>query len=387
MKRRTIHGLLALAIVALVGAAGWFSLTERPIAVPVVALEEEVLVRVYGLGTVEARIVSRIGFEVGAALTELAVDSGDSVTKGQVLARLHTAEQEARVARAEAAVAAAGAALGKADASVTRARAILGQRQATNARQQALVERNTISPQTAEEAQRDVDVAAAELAVAESDVAVARAQREDAEAVLRLETTLLDHHVLRSPFDAIVVDRHVEAGTVVRAGDRIFTLMDPGTVWTLAYIDEARAGNVALGQTVEVRLRSLPHQVFGGSVTRIGIESDRVNEERRVWITCDRCPPQVHLGEQAEVRITVATLPEALLVPEIAVSGFDGHQGRVWVVQDGRLTEVPVIFGHRTEDARLEVVSGLPEGGQVVSAPVKGLSEGRMARIIAGKAQ
>lgn len=387
MKRRTIHGLLALAIAALVGAAGWFFLTERPIAVPVVALEKDVPVRVYGLGTVEARIVSRIGFEVGAAITELAVDSGDSVTKDRVLARLHTAEQEARVARADAAVAVAGASLGKANASVTRARAVLRQRQATNERQQALVERNTISARAAEEAQRDVDVAAAELAVAESDVAVAQAQRADAEAAFRLETTLLDHHVLRAPFDAVVVDRHVEAGTVVRTGDPIFTLMDPGTVWTLAYIDEARAGTVALGQTAEVRLRSLPHQVFAGSVTRIGIESDRVNEERRVWITCDRCPRQVYLGEQAEVRITVATLAEALLVPETAVTGFDGHQGRVWVVLEGRLTEVPVAFGHRTEDARLEVVSGLPEDGQVVSAPVNGLSEGRMARIIAGKAQ
>ena len=36
-----------------------------------------------------------------------------------------------------------------------------------------------------------------------------------------LQTTLLDRHVLRAPFDAIVVDRHVEAGTVVRASDRI----------------------------------------------------------------------------------------------------------------------------------------------------------------------
>ncbi len=168
---------------------------------------------------------------------------------------------------------------------------------------------------------------------------------------------------------------------MVGAGQPIFTLMDPATVWTLAYIDEARAGSLALGQPAEVRLRSLPHEVFGGTVTRIGIESDRVNEERRVWIGCDRCPAQPYLGEQAEVRITVATLPQALLVPEIAVSGFDGHQGRVWVVQDGRLTQVPVIFGHRTETARLEIVSGLPEGAQVVTAPVKGLAEGRLARI------
>ena len=386
MKRKLFRNLVSLSIIALIGAGGWFFLTERPIAVPVVSLDRDVPVRIYGLGTVEARIVSRVGFEVGAALTGLEVDNGDFVAQDQVLARLHTAEQEARVARAEASVEAAEATIGRTLANVVRARAVLAQREATNTRQQALTLSNATSAQRAEEAQRDVDVAAADLAVAESDIAVALAQRSDAEAALRYEEALLDHHILRSPFEAIVVDRHVEAGTVVRAGEPIFTVMDPTTVWILAYVDEARAGAIALDQTSEVRLRSLPHEVFHGTVARIGIESDRVNEERRVWITCDRCPQQAYLGEQAEVRITVAILPDALLVPEIAVGGFDGHQGRVWVVRDGRLTEVPIIFGFRTEDARLEVVGGLIEGDQVVSVPVNGLSEGRMARVSSGGA-
>lgn len=380
MTRRGRRSLIGLAILAALGAGGYFFLTERPLFVPVASVEQAVAVRVYGLGTVEARIVSKVGFEVGAGLAELAVDSGDPVAEGQVLARLHRAEQQARVARAEAAVAAAAATLGRTGASVERARAILAQRRATNARQQELVGRSAISAQTAEEAQRDVDVAAAELAVAESEVEIAHAQLADARAGLGYEATLLEHHVLRAPFDAVVVERHVEAGTVVSPGQTIFTLMDPATVWTLAYVDEARAGALALGQVAEVRLRSLPHQVFGGTVVRIGIESDRVNEERRVWIACNQCPPQPYLGEQAEVRITVATLPSALLVPEIAVSGFDGHQGRVWAVRDGRLEQVPLIFGHRTEDARLEIVSGLPDGAQVVAAPLKGLSQGRIAR-------
>jgi HlyD family secretion protein len=168
---------------------------------------------------------------------------------------------------------------------------------------------------------------------------------------------------------------------VVRAGDVIFTLMDPKTVWVQAYIDEGRAGELATAQVAEIRLRSLPHSVFTGVVARIGIESDRVNEERRVWITCSDCPDQVFLGEQAEVRITTVILADALLVPEVAVQGFDGHRGSVWVVQDGRLTQVPLIFGHRTEDARVDVVSGLPEGAQIVANPIKGLTEGRLARV------
>jgi HlyD family secretion protein len=224
-------------------------------------------------------------------------------------------------------------------------------------------------------------VAAADLTVAQSDVAVIRAQAADAAAGLRIEQTLLAHHTLTAPFDGVVVDRHAEAGTVVRAGDVIFTLMDPATVWVQGYIDEGRAGELALGQTVEIRLRSLPHETFSGSVARIGIESDRVNEERRVWITCADCPARMYLGEQAEVWITTAKLADSLLVPEIAITGFDGHQGQVWVVQDDHLALVPLIFGHRTEDARVEVASDLPDGAQIVVSPLAGLTDGRLARI------
>lgn len=375
------RSFLGLIVVAALAGGGWFFMTERPVLVPVVVAEQGVAVRVYGLGTVEARIVSKVGFEVGAALTELLVDSNDTVTKGQVLARLHPVEQEARVGRAEAGVTASEAAILKAEANVERARAVLAQRVAANVRQQELASRSAIAATSAEEAERDVVVAAAELTVAQSEVAVVTAQASDARAALRYEQTLLDHHVLTAPFDAVIVERHAEAGTVVRAGDVIFTLMDPKTVWVQAYIDEGRAGELAIAQVAEIRLRSLPHSVFTGVVARIGIESDRVNEERRVWITCSDCPDQVFLGEQAEVRITTVILADALLVPEVAVQGFDGHRGSVWVVQDGRLTQVPLIFGHRTEDARVDVVSGLPEGAQIVANPIKGLTEGRLARV------
>ncbi|MDO9524539.1 MAG: efflux RND transporter periplasmic adaptor subunit [Gemmobacter sp.] len=378
LSGRNILGLIAIVAVA---AGGWFFLTERPVSVPVVVARQGVDIRVYGLGTVEARIVSKVGFEVGAALSELLVDSNDTVAKDQVLARLHPLEQVARVGRAEAGVAASQAAILKANANVTRVRALLAQRVAANMRQQELASRSAIAATQAEDAQRDVDVAEADLIVAHSEVAVVTAQAADARAALQYEQTLLDHHVLKAPFDAVIVERHAEAGTVVRAGDVIFTLMDPKTVWVQTYIDEGRAGELALGQGAEIRLRSLPHSVFAGTIARIGIESDRVNEERRVWVSCAACPRQVFLGEQAEVRITLATLADALLVPEIAIQGFDGHQGRVWVVQNGRLALVPLIFGHRTEDAQVEVVSGLPEGAQIVGRVVKGLAEGRLARV------
>ena len=382
MKGAMIKKLVAIVALIAITAMGYLFLTKRPIVVPVAGIERDVAVRVYGLETVEARIVSKIGFEVGGALGELLVDSGDRVTKGQALAHLQREAQQARVLRAKAAIAAAVANIAKAEANVEKAGAVLAQRKADDARQQELASRSAISRQAAEEAKRDVEVAAAELTVAQTEVAVIRSQEADAVAALAYETAVLDQHVLEAPFDAVVVERHAEAGAVVRAGDVIYTLMDPRTVWALAYIDEERAGALSVDQPAEVRLRSMPHEVYTGKVARIGIESDRANEERRVWIKCERCPPQAFLGEQAEIRVTIARLPEALLVPEAAVSGFDGHQGRVFVVRDGKLAQVPVTFGYRTEDARVEIVSGVPQDARVVTAPSKDLVEGRAARIL-----
>lgn len=377
MRRRWMFG--AAAVVLLFGVGVLF-LTERPLTVNVVQAEQDVALRIYGLGSVEARILSRVGFEVGAALTGLAADVGDRVVRGQELATLDPAEQEARTARARAAVEANVAALARAEATVARASTVLAQRQAANQRQQGLAQRDVTSIQRAEEAQRDEDVARADLAVAEADVAVIRAQGADAPAALQQENVLLARHRLSAPYDAVIVTRHAEAGTVVRAGDPIFTLIAPETVWIQAYVDEERAGQLALGQPGTIRLRSQPQAEFQGSIARIGLESDRVNEERRIWLTCTDCPQPLYLGEQAEVRITTGNRNSALMVPEVAITGFDGHRGRVWLVRDGQLEQVELSFGARDDRGRVEVTGSLPDDAAIVARIPQGATEGRRAR-------
>lgn len=378
MRRRWMFGAAAAVLVL---GAGVLFLTERPLTVSVVQPEQDVALRIYGLGSVEARILSRVGFEVGAALTGLAVDVGDRVVRGQELATLDPAEQEARTDRARAAVEANVAALARAEATVARARSVLAQRQAANQRQQGLAQRDVISIQRAEEAQRDEDVARADLAVAEADVAVIRAQGADADAALEQEKVLLTRHRLTAPYDAVIITRHAEAGTVVRAGDPIFTLIAPETVWIQAYVDEERAGQLALGQPGTIRLRSQPQAEFQGIIARIGLESDRVNEERRIWLTCTDCPQPMYLGEQAEVRITTGNRDSALMVPEVAITGFDGHSGRVWLVRDGRLQQAELTFGARDDRGRVEVAGNLPADVAIVARMPQGATKGRRARI------
>ena len=374
------YALVTAGVVAAI-AAGVFVYANRPIGVQVAMIEQNVPVRVFGLGTTEARVLSKIGFEVGATLTELNADHGDRVAKGQVLAQLSTGEQDAKVGKARAALLIANVNIAKSIANLEKARAVFVQKQEANRRKQTLAGRDVVSQQAAEEAIRDEAVAKADVDVAESEAESAKAQLTDSRAQLQYEETMLRHRTLVAPFDAVVIERHKELGSVIKAGDPIFTLVAVGSYWGLAHVDEARAGFIEDGQPGEARGRSRPLETFTGRVVRIGLESDRVTEERRVYLRGENPPARVYLGEQVEFWITVANLDKALLVPSAAVHGYDGRQGTVWTLEDGRLRRRLVQFRHRTEDARLEIIGGLPENARVITRLESGLREGRAARV------
>ena len=100
------------------------------------------------------------------------------------------------------------------------------------------------------------------------------------------------------------------------------------------------------------RCARVPATPFAGTIARIGLESDRVTEERRVYVTCQNCPSEMVVGEQAEVVIETGRIAKARLVPENAVHGYDGVAGTVWVVDGGQLDQRRVRFAARTMDAR-----------------------------------
>lgn len=259
--------------------------------------------RVYGLGTVEAKLLSRLGFEVAGTLSEILVDQGDRVVRGQVLARLSLADQQARVAQAEAGVRQAQAALVQANARLDRARALRDQRANVNQRRQTLASRGTVSVEAAEDAQATSAVAVADVAVAISDVEAAKGGIESAVARLALERALLDKLTLTAPFDGVVIERARELGSAVAPGGVVLTVADPATVWVSAFVDETLAGRLATGQAAEISLRSRPGHPFTGKVVRIDLENDRVSEERRVQVAFDTPLSPFTLGEQAEVLI------------------------------------------------------------------------------------
>lgn len=376
--------VLALAG-CLVGAGGWWYATQRPLKVPVAAIETDIPIKVFGLGTVEARVLSNVGFETGGMLVTVHVDHGDRVAAGTVLASLSTASQEAKVAKAEAVQRSADAQAKRTEAQFGRANAALAQKESSAKRRRDLADRSAGSQEAAELAETDVQTATADRNVAEADREVARAAQADARANLLAEQTTLAKHRLIAPFDALVLARKRELGAALNPGEAVFTLVDPATIWVLAYVDEGRAGDLAVGQPATITLRSRPATPFAGKIARIGLESDRVTEERRVYVTCQDCPAEMVVGEQAEVVIETGRLAKARLVPENAVHGYDGVAGVVWVIDGGQLDQRRVRFAARTMDARVAVTDAVPETVAIATTVGAGFSVGRAAAVVGPK--
>ena len=119
MRSRLVHVLLLLAAVVAAGGAGYWVMVVRPLQVEIARPEQNVRAAVFGLGTIEARVQSKVGFEVAGILVELNADHGDFVRAGVVLARLQRFKQEARVGKARAGMLNAEAALSRAEAFCT----------------------------------------------------------------------------------------------------------------------------------------------------------------------------------------------------------------------------------------------------------------------------
>ncbi|WP_096701032.1 efflux RND transporter periplasmic adaptor subunit [Magnetospirillum sp. 15-1] len=349
------------------------------LAVEVAVPTSNVPIRVYGLGTIEAKTLAKLGFTLSGTLTELRADAGDTVSSGMILGHLDDSEQRAKVGAAKAGYDKAMAQSASARAVVSKAAVNQAQKEKVSQRRKALVASGTISEETFGDAHAAAVSAGADAKAASAEVALALATVADAKAQLDLNQAILDHHTLIAPFDGRIAYRYKELGSVVQPGEVVFTLYSPETIWVLAYVDEMLAGGIAVGQSAVVKLRSAPSKQFIGTVARIDVESDRTTEERRIYVACPDCPQ--NLGEQAEVIIDTALLDQALLVPVAAIEAFDGREGIVWTVENGKLFKRKLAFAHRTLDGRLEVAGGLPEKAQVITRLIPGLRKGRSVSV------
>jgi HlyD family secretion protein len=383
MRRSAIFVSGIVLAVATGGLVWWRS--EAPVTVHVAQIERDVEARLFGIGTVEAQISARIGFQIAGRLVAVTADQGQILEAGTVIARLDSAVQEARVQKAQAAIQQSETALAKARALLERARVNYQQKQAIAERRQSLVEKGAATREATDEARTQAEIAKADVQVAEAEVSVANVARKDTASSSAIEQAVFDQHALVTPFRSRIIARLKEEGSAVNAAEPVYSIIAPETVWVRAFIDESLAGTLKVGQTAFVRLRSEPNTIVEAQVVRIDEENDRVTEERRLYVRCKSCSPghlARHLGEQAEVEVVTRKIDSGLFIPLYAIAKYNGREGLVWAVEGGKLHRRSVKFGERLLDGRVVVAEDIPGSIRIViDRETAHLREGRSARI------
>jgi HlyD family secretion protein len=380
--RRVGLGLLAAALIAAMAFVMMRAGPLAPVRVTVTQVAEGSLApALFGIGTVEARRSYLIGPTVAGRVRTVAVDVGDAVRAGQLLAEMDPVDLDERTAALDAAIARAGSAMAAADAlrRDAQARKALA---AVNARRYVeLGAQNFISAGAVEARLQEQVSADAVLSAAESNLAAARQdqQRLAAErAGLRQQRANVR---LLAPNDGVVTSRDAEPGSTVVAGQAVVRVIEPSSLWVRMRLDQGRSTGLAVGLHARIALRSNPGMPIPGKVARVEAVSDSVTEERIAHVSFDQLPASLSLGELAEVSLSLPATVSAVLLPNAAIKRQQGRTG-VWAVEEGALRFVPVRLGQSSLDGRVQVLDGLKPGATVLVHSEKDIGADTRIKIV-----
>ncbi|MBI2946996.1 MAG: efflux RND transporter periplasmic adaptor subunit [Verrucomicrobia bacterium] len=309
-------------------------------------------------GTVQSRRRAGISPGIPGLVTEIKVQKGSRVKKGDVLVRLDDREQQAQAQLTARSLEAA-----KAVAEQARLEAELAQRLWN--RTQNLARNDVVSETVREQDQtRSLTTQAVSLA--------ANARILEAEAALEASRAMLSKTVITAPFDGIVLDVTIEVGEWISPAPpgvfipSVVDLIDPQALYLSAPIDEADVARLRVGLPVRVTLDAFRGQAFDGTLTYISsfVEA-RQEQNRTLRIEAElketSFPANLLPGLSADLEVILDSREQVLRIPTYAL--LEG--GRVLVVQNGRLEEKKVATGLHNW-SYTEITSGLAAGESVV---------------------
>lgn len=373
LARRTIFAALTAAVVlALLWQVRWRAVSVEGFEVQ----PRELTVETMGTGTLEPRVSSTVSAKIQGRIVELTVDQGDAVEEGQVLVRLDDLDLTRQIDVAAAVVEVNRAALNRIESDRQRAEAVLAQARLEHQQVIDTFARGASSPSERDRVIERLAIAQAELARAQAAIVEARAALAASERSLDLQRAQLDDTVIRSPLSGLVVRRDREVGDIVVPGSSIFRLIETGTLWVSAWVDETAMAALHVDQPARIVFRSEPDREYRGHVARLGREVDPELREFIVEVVVDELPAAWAVGQRAEVYVTTDRAAQALAIPAEYLFAREGADG-VWVNESGRAQWRPCEVGLRGR-AFIELTRGL-EAGDVVLRPADDAAE-RMLR-------
>src|SRR5262245_11458355 len=361
---------IVLVVLLAVAGGAWATLRPKGVEVEVASASAtgggtETAAGITANGYVVARTKASVSAKVMGRLEYLGVQEGSQVKKGDVLARIESADYRAAVDAAKARALELRLETGQAQRDLERAEQLFDQKVISNTEvESARTKRASLAAQ--------VDGAVAQAALAQAN---------------------LENTMVRAPFTGTVLRKDAEVGEIVAPASAgggltrtaIVTMADLSTLEVEVDVNEAYIAQVRNGQPSRITLDAYPDTSFTGQVRQVVPTADRQKATVQVKVSILDRDPRIlpEMGAKVEfVReagVTAASAPRRVMVPATAVA--QGSAGaKVWVVVEGKAAARSVDVGP-TRGNQVEIRRGLEGGEQVVLNAPAGIKDGVKVRI------
>ncbi|MDE3110633.1 MAG: efflux RND transporter periplasmic adaptor subunit, partial [Acidobacteriota bacterium] len=350
-QKATIGACAGVAAIGIV----WYSVYKMNAGVVTVqtgrAVRQDLTSVVTASGEIRPKNYTNVLGEGMGKITNIAVQEGQAVKRGDVLLRLDNIQPGADVQAQQASIDAATSAMKVAEANYESAVATLQQQQANLdkakydwQRSQQLYQNQLISKQDFDASRATYDGAVAAARAAQANLDATMAQRNQSRFTLEQDRAVLTHQedilhktIYRAPIDGLVsyiavrVGENVVPGIQNAQGSFLMTISDMSVVTAEVMVDETDIASVKDGQPADVTIDALPGKTFKGHVTEVGelailrtsgqaaMEQTTANTQEardfKVVVTLDNPPKTLRPGLSATAKIQTAHKNNVITIP------------------------------------------------------------------------
>ncbi len=352
------------------------------------------------VGTVQAKNRSVVAAKVMGNIVALHVREGDTVRAGQTLIEIDNRDAGIQLQKTQAGMRETQDSLEEVERSIRAAESTRAAAQANESlakstlqRYQTLFERHSVSPQEFDEVRARYEVAKAESERADRLLqAIAarqnqmKARIDQAKADVANARVYVGYSRIAAPIDGVVVSRQADVGYMATPGLPLLTIENNSRYQLHASVEESRLGTIRLNDQVHVSLEALANTELNGTVEEIVPAADPATRSYIVKIALPNTG-DIHLrsGLYGKARFLTGSL-KILSVPQTAVTR-QGQLVGVFVVDQSGVARLRLVKTGRTVGQRIELLSGLNEGEEIISEGITSLRDGIRVREAAKDAQ
>jgi len=364
-------------------------------------------------GSLVADEISNVAPKVAGKVADVAVNVGDFVKSGQVIAKLDDRDPQLRLAEANASVKQSIAAVRQAEArlglaangkfnssSIPEVRAAnanyqvalaeLKQASANEKRYRDLAESGDVPMITYEQYRTTRDTAQAKVNNAQellnsavntarqSNQAIRSAEAAVEASKVQVETAkqAVADTVIKAPFSGFVGERNTAVGEYVTSASTIITLLRSDPIKIQIKISEADVPGVVLGRSVSIQVDAYPDRSFSGVVVAVNPSIDQASRSAIVEASIENSDNKLRAGMFGSAKINKEGGSTGVFIPKTAMIRDESTQAyRAFVIEEG-VAKLHVVQPGTEEGDTVQILSGLEADSVVATSNLDKLYEG-----------